>query len=85
MADTFYLSESLSHELAPVLFYSSVLSDFSCEDGFGAKHRLPYGELLLIPGARVARPFRFCARAANSAIPGTPVLCGAWSVPVVND
>ena len=40
---TFYLSESLSHESALVLFYSPVLSDFSFSDGFGAKHRLPFG------------------------------------------
>ena len=39
---TFYLSESLSHESAPVLFYSPVLSGFSFKDGFGAEHRLPF-------------------------------------------
>ena len=43
------------------------------------------GELPPIPGARVARPFSFSARAANLAIPGTPVLRGAWSAPVAND
>ena len=41
-------------------------------------------ELSLIPGARGARPFRFCARAANLAAPVMPVLRGEWSAPVVN-
>ena len=81
--DIFYLSESLSHESALVLLFSPVLSDFSFEDGFGAKHM--DGELPPIPGARVARPFCFWARATNLAIPGTPVFRGAWSAPAVND
>ena len=42
------------------------------------------GELPPIPGARVARPCQFSARAANVAITGTPVLCGAWSAPVAS-
>ena len=51
--DTLYLSESLSHKSALVLFYSPVLSHVLFEDGFGAEHRLPSwnGELFPIPGA----------------------------------
>ena len=41
--DTFYLSESLTHESALVHYYSPALSDFSFEDGFGAEHHLPLG------------------------------------------
>ena len=59
MVDTFYLSESLSHESALVLFYSPVLSDFSFEDGFGAKHCLPFGTGNYLPYLARELPVHF--------------------------
>ena len=62
--DTFSLSESLSHKSALVLFYSPVLSDFLFEDGFGAKHRLPFGTGNYLPHLARELPVSFaCARA----------------------
>ena len=59
VVDTFYLSEFVSHESALVVFYSPVLSNFSFEDGFGAKHRHYFGTRNYLPYLTRELPVHF--------------------------